>query len=236
MVPAAGIPEPAAALPKLTGPQQAAVAKLAYAADQSASIAVLCGPAGVGKTTVLRHVAAMGMPTGRTILLGTHAELTDPDQAIGSGDTWSAPADPPDLLLVDDADRATAADLSDLIERWRRRRADIVFVLAGQGRLLSLMAGDTRLERMVRLRVTLPTFTLSESARLVADVWPLPRPAAEGVADGVIRTIHEIAGGVPAVALRLAEMAAMLAAADPGRGLVPEDIETIHRRLWLTAA
>jgi hypothetical protein len=233
---AAGFPEPAGALPTLTGPQHAAVAKLAYAADQSASIAVLCGPAGVGKTTVLRHVAAIGMPTGRTILLGTQAELADPDQAIGSGDTWSAAADPPDLLLVDDADRAAAADLCDLIERWRRRRADIVFVLAGQGRLLSLMAADTRLERSVRLRVALPTFTLSESSRLVAAVWPLQRPAAEGEADGVIRTIHEIAGGVPAVALRLAEMAAMLAAADPGRGLVPEDIETIHRRLWLTAA
>jgi len=233
---AAGFPEPAAALPTLTGPQHAAVAKLAYAADQSASIAVLCGPAGVGKTTVLRHVAAIGMPTGRTILLGTQAELADPDQAIGSGDTWSAAADPPDLLLVDDADRAAATDLCDLIERWRRRRADIVFVLAGQGRLLSLMAADTRLERSVRLRVTLPTFTLSESSRLVAAVWPLQRPAAEDEADGVIRTIHEIAGGVPAVALRLAEMAAMLEAADPGRGLVPEDIETIHRRLWLTAA
>jgi len=233
---AAGFPAPAVALPTLTGPQHAAVAKLAYAADQSASIAVLCGPAGVGKTTVLRHVAASGIPTGRTIMLGTQAELADPDQVIGSGDAWSAPADPPNLLLVDDADRAATADLCDLIERWRRRRADIVFVLAGQGRLLSLMAGDTRLERSVRLRVTLPTFTLSESSRLVAAVWPLPRPAAEGVADEVIRTIHEIAGGVPAVALRLAEMAAMLVAAEPGRVLVPEDIETIHRRLWLTAA
>ena len=44
-----------APLPELTPRQEAALAKLAYAAEQPGALAVLCGPDGVGKTTVLRH-------------------------------------------------------------------------------------------------------------------------------------------------------------------------------------
>ena len=71
---------------------------------------------------------------------------------------------------------------------------------------------------------------------IIGKVWMFVR--AEGPIDdeAVIRTIHEIAGGVPAIAVRLAEMIAMLAAADPRRALTPDDVEAIHRRLSLSAA
>jgi hypothetical protein len=84
------------------------------------------------------------------------------------------------------------------------------------------------------LRATLPTFTLAESRRLLAPM--LAVGTAEGDGDAVIRTIHEIAGGVPAISVRLAEIAAMIAVAEPGRRITPDDVETIHRRLSLSAA
>ena len=86
----------------------------------------------------------------------------------------------------------------------------------------------------MRLRATVPTFTLAESRRVFGP--PLAFNAAEAAGEAVIRTIHEIAGGVPAIAVRLAEMLAMLAAADPRRDLTPDDVEAIHRRLSLSAA
>ena len=57
----------------------------------------------------------------------------------------------------------------------------------------------------MRLRAALPTFTLAESRRLV--VPTLAFNAAEADGEAVIRTIHEIAAGAPAIVVRLAEMA-----------------------------
>ena len=218
---------------RLTGPQEAAAAKLAYAAEQAGALALLCGPAGVGKTTVLRHVAATGLPGLPSIRLGTWADLIDPDASGLQGGSCCDQASP-DVLLVDNAHRATAADLVGLVERWRSRHAAIVIVLAGEGRLLSLAAGDARLEQSVRLRITVPPFSLAESRQLLASRFP--GAAAGEDHDALIRTIHEIAGGLPTLALRLADIAAMLADSEPQRGLVPDDIETIHRRLCLRAA
>jgi hypothetical protein len=223
--------------PHLTGPQAAAVAKLAYAAGQPAAVTLLCGPAGVGKTTVLDAIAADGLPLGQSVRLVCWSDLraglgglvAERGPAAASGDD-SVPA----VLLVDDADRAVAHELVEFVERCRRRHAGMGIVLTGAGRLLTLVASDARLEQAVRLRAALPPFTLAESRRLLAA--PLAVHAAATDGDAVIRTIHEIAGGVPAVSLRLAEMTAMLAAADPRRRLTADDVETIHRRLCVTAA
>jgi len=216
-------------LPQLTDPQLAAAAKLAFVAEQPGAVAVLCGPAGVGKTTVLGHVIAMGLPGDPVIRGGTLAGLSDLDAHGGDHG-----AGLPDVLLVDDAHRAAAAELVEFVDRWRRRHAAVVIVLAGEGRLLSLAARDPRLEQSVRLRVAIPPFSLAESVRVLAD--RLPAATVGAGHEAVVRTIHEIAGGVPKLVLRLADIAAVLAQADPSRGVVPDDIETIHRRLCLQAA
>jgi len=127
-----------------------------------------------------------------------------------------------------------AGELVEFVERCRRRHDGIAIVLAGEGRLLSLVATDARLEQSVRLRAALPTFTLAESRRLLVPTLAAVSARADG--EDVLRTIHEIAGGTPAIVARLAEIAAMLVAADPRRHLTPDDVEAIHRRLFLNAA
>ena len=213
------------------------MAKLAYAAGQPNALAVLCGPAGVGKTTVLSVVVTDPLPRGKAIELLSWEDIRAERGDLAAGRGQAAAGDDgsaPDVLLIDDAHRAVAHELVEFVELCQRRHDGIAIVLAGEGRLLSLVASDARLEQSVRLRATLPTFTLAESRRLLAPT--LAVHAAEADGDDVIRTIHEIAGGAAAMSVRLAEMVAMLAAADPGRRLTPDDVETIHRRLSLTAA
>jgi energy-coupling factor transporter ATP-binding protein EcfA2 len=216
--------------PSLTGPQEAAVARLAYATAQAGAIAVLCGPAGVGKTTVLRALADDGLPQGRIGRLMAWSDIR--------ADRWVAVANEDDsvagVLLLDDAHRAAAHELGAFVEWHRGESRGAALVLAGEGRLLSLVAADSRLEQSLRLRAVLPTFTLAESRRLLAPA--LAVDGEEEHAEDVVRTIHEIAGGVPAISLRLAEMTAMLAAADRRRRLAADDVEAIHRRLSLSAA
>ena len=213
--------EPSGKCLPLTGPQEAAVAKLAYTAGQPGAIALLCGPAGVGKTTVLRAMAADGLPKSQTIRLMPWADIRADRGDLAASRMRAAASDDdsfPHVLLIDDAHRAVAAELVEFVEWCRRRHDGIAIVLAGA----------------VRLRATVPTFTLAESRRVFGPT--LAFNAAEADGEAVIRTIHEIAGGVPAIAVRLAEMLAMLAAADPRRDLTPDDVEAIHRRLSLSAA
>jgi type II secretory pathway predicted ATPase ExeA len=206
------------------------VAKLVYACGQPGSIAILCGPAGVGKTTSLRVIAADGLPEGQNVRLISWSDIRA-DRGLAAVDDGGASAD---VLLVDDAHRAVAGELVEFVERYRRRHDGIAIVLAGEGRLLSLVATDARLEQSVRLRAALPTFTLAESRRLLVPTLAAVSARADG--EDVLRTIHEIAGGTPAIVARLAEIAAMLVAADPRRHLTPDDVEAIHRRLFLNAA
>jgi type II secretory pathway predicted ATPase ExeA len=221
------------------------VAKVAYTAGQRDAITLLCGPGGVGKTTVLRVAVNEVLPQGQSVRQVSwtarradhggfhgefHGEFADCHGPTAETDGSCVPS----VLFVDNAHRASAHELSEFVERWRHRHQGTAIVLAGEGRLLSLVAGDARLEQSVRLRATLPPFTLAESCRLLAAALAID--AADEADEAVLRTIHEIAGGVPAAAMRLAEMTAMLAASDPGRRLTPEDVETIHRRLSLNAA
>lgn len=220
---------------ELTPAQAAAAAKVAFAVEAPGAVAVLCGPAGVGKTTVLESLARAAAASRRSIQIASLAEL-----AGGSGGGASAACEDRlarsgtshPILLVDDAHETDVTGLAALVAGTRRRQPDTAVVLAGEGRLLSLVAGDARIEQSVRLRATLPVFSLADTRRLLAGRLGAA-PGAQG--EAVLRTIHEIAGGVPAASLRLAEVADLVAAAT-ARPLVPDDIEIIHRRLSLSAA
>lgn len=220
---------------ELTPAQAAAAAKVAFAVEVPGAVAVLCGPAGVGKTTVLESLARAAGASRRSIQVASLAELagrSGSGAAAACEDQRASSDSSHPILLVDDAHESDVTGLAALVAGTRRRQPDTAVVLAGEGRLLSLVAGDARLEQSIRLRATLPVFSLADTRRLLAG----RRSAAPSeTAENVLRTIHEIAGGVPAASLRLAEVADLVAAAT-ARPLVPDDIEIIHRRLSLSAA
>lgn len=220
------MPDPVAEQ-RLTLAQQAAAARVAYCLERPGTVALLCGPAGVGKTLVLETIVRSRQPS---TISPARCGIAAVERMLAA----DPPAAVPEMLLVDDAHLARENALGQLIDRYFQRQPAGAVALAGEGRLLSLVARDSRLEQAVSLRATLPPFTLAESRMLVAGRLVAAGSIRER--DELARTIHEIAGGIPALVTRLAALAGLLAEGSPGRPLVPDDIEAIHRRLCLNAA
>lgn len=213
---------------KLVESRQAALARLAYAVERPGTVAILCGPSGTGKTLVLERLAAAVDRADRPADVRRLRDWIEPPAA----------AVRPGVILVDDAHGRDAAVLVDLVDRCQARLPGSSLVFAGEGRLLSLVARDSRLERAVRLRAVLRPFVAAET-RAVLDALLFPRLGLRGDEPrraALAQTVHEIAAGIPAAVERLADLAAVIAAGRPDRGLEPADVEAIHRRLCLTAA
>lgn len=217
--------QPASTDTVLTLGQRAAVARLAFAVESPAAVALLCGPPGVGKTLVLTRLAEASALGGRHCVR----------HALGAGLPGAAGATPAGngILLVDDAHRAATGDLAEMIHLWRCREPRGGIVLAGAGRLLTLISRDVRVERDVVLRAALGPFTLAESRRVVTERGV---PPGADVDDDVVRTIHEIAAGIPAQVVRLADLVQVGAAAAPTGRATVADVESLHRRLSPRAA
>lgn len=210
-----------------TPAQQAAIAKVAAAIARPGGVALLCGPAGVGKTTVVSAVADGERRRGRSV------ESRDLPAWLDAAAPW--PGNLPDVLVADAAHLARDGDLARLLAACRHRASPASLVLAGEGRLLTLVARDTAIERAIHLRATLRPLSREESGLVIR-----PALSAAGVdahsADDVLDAIHEIGGGIAAAMLRLAGLACVVAASRPDRSLSSRDIEAIHRRLSPLAA
>lgn len=207
---------------RFTPAQRAAVAKLACGCEPAGGVALLCGPVGAGKTTVLAALAAAG-GAGRTI-------------DLAAAQHWVAAPSLPDIVLADDAHEADATVLARLLRRCSDRAPGACLVLAGAGRLLTLVARDPRVEQAIRIRVTLPSFTAAETRALFAATVAGITDREIDVLDATARVVHEIAAGLPAAVVRLAGLAAVLVADRPDEPLAATDIEAIHARLSLAAA
>lgn len=206
---------------QLTPLQRVALAKVACGIGAGAGAAILCGPAGVGKTTVLQQLASDPRVA--------HEDLPILDVAA-----WLATSDDlPPIMLVDDAHLASDHELVQLLARANARRPEATVILAGQGRLLTLLARDRRIEQAVRIRASLLPGSLADTSALVAAVAPADGPAFD---DAAILAIHEITGGVPGDVMRLAELAGLVAPELPNGLITADDVEALSRRLAPQAA
>ncbi|MCE9632474.1 MAG: hypothetical protein K8S94_17450 [Planctomycetia bacterium] len=212
--------------PTLTPTQQAALAKIACGISRPGGVALLCGPQGVGKTTVLAHLASARQ------LHSLSVEVRD--FAAWASVAESGRRDLPDVVVADDAHLAAEGDIAKLLTTCRVRQPAASVVLAGEGRLLTLVARDSRVEQAIHLRASLRPCTAAESFAILTPA--MAATAADESLQPALAIIHEIAAGIPAAMLRLAELAAVLAASKPDRAVTPADIETIHRRLSPQAA
>lgn len=210
--------------PPLLPLQERAVARLVYAIEQPGTLAVLCGPPGTGKSLVLEAAARAAQAAGRScaVVSWHDAEALTPD-------AW------PEGLLLDDADAADEGTLAAFIGKCRSAHPRTSVIVAGSGRLLTLIARDRRLERAVRFRAILGPCSRGETRALATRVLRSGMPA-EAPAMEVVDAIHEIGGGIPSDVVHLAELAALVAADDRSHPLTADAIERIHARLAVTAA
>jgi hypothetical protein len=221
--------------PLLTDAQTAAAARLVHsilegrASDGAPSLAVLVGPAGVGKTLVLDRVAARlaAPPCIVTCRPGEDLAL------LPQGGPPAGAAAP--VLVLDDAHRLTDAGLralESLIGPKPGRgpssaagRPCAAVVCSGRGRLMTLLTRRVGLVSRVGLRATIGPMTAEETGRLVARLGGFPD-------DGLARRLHELTGGVPRAVLRLCGIADVVG----GRGLSPDELDRLERRTSLPAA
>ncbi len=233
----------------LYGPQQAAAARLLYAVRQQQGVAVLCGPGGTGVSTVLDHVAneleSAGLSTirvsGRNLVVDQLADLRSvrtnqsADRAIsfaGLREGKAGSAAP--VLLVDDGHGCEASQLAEFVATIQASLPSAAIVLAGRGRLLTLLAREQELQEQVLLRAVLPPWALPETAAFVRERFAAARvPVSD---DALLTTMHEIAAGIPQAIVRLVETAVLIAKAHPAHLLRRVDVEQMHDRLSLAAA
>ena len=233
----------------LYGPQQAAAARLLYAVRQQQGVAVLCGPGGTGVSTVLDHVAneleSAGLSvirvSGRDLVVDQLADLRSvrtnqsADRAIsfaGLREGKAGSAAP--VLLVDDGHGCEASQLAEFVATIQASLPSAAIVLAGRGRLLTLLAREQELQEQVLLRAVLPPWALPETAAFVRERFAAARvPVSD---DALLTTMHEIAAGIPQAIVRLVETAVLIAKAHPAHLLRRVDVEQMHDRLSLAAA
>ena len=233
----------------LHGPQQAAAARLLYAVRQQQGVAVLCGPGGTGVSTVLDHVAneleSAGLSairvSGRNLVVDQLADLRSvrtnqsADRAIafaGLREGKAGSAAP--VLLVDDGHGCEASQLAEFVVTIQASLPSAAIVLAGRGRLLTLLAREQELQEQVLLRAVLPPWALPETAAFVRERFAAARvPVSD---DALLTTMHEIAAGIPQAIVRLVETAVLIAKAHPAHLLRRVDVEQMHDRLSLAAA
>lgn len=209
----------------LSPTQEAALGRIRFGLEAPQGIVLLCGPAGAGKSVVLAAIAAELSARPSADRRGSMGSMSMPIRSPAS--LLAAPPDrAPDatVILVDDSHLATAEECSALAAIAAGEGEGSpgrCLVLAGRGRLLTLVGRDSRLAALVRFRAIVHPFTVHDTRRMV-------EARLGGVEDEVVRTCHEITGGIASSLVRLLELAAVMAA---DRRLTADDVETIHRRL-----
>jgi len=138
------------------------------------------------------------------------------------------------VLLVDDGHGCEASQLAEFVATIQASLPSAAIVLAGRGRLLTLLAREQELQEQVLLRAVLPPWALPETAAFVRERFAAARvPVSD---DALLTTMHEIAAGIPQAIVRLVETAVLIAKAHPAHLLRRVDVEQMHDRLSLAAA
>jgi len=215
------------------GNQQTALARLLYAVRQPGGLAVLCGPGGTGVTTVLGHLAADLEQAERPVLRLSGYDLGGTDLRRRA-ESIAGPAAMPPVMLMDDGHAVAEGQLTTFVHQAFAVVPAAAIVLAGRGRLLTLLARERDLGGRVMLRSVLRAWTRAETEAVVGR-----RLAAAGVVGhevSVPATIHAITAGIPQAIRQLLETVLLVAATQPEHRLCRDDIERMHERLSLAAA
>ncbi len=215
------------------GNQQTALARLLYAVRQPGGLAVLCGPGGTGVTTVLGQLAAELKQAERPVLRLSGYDLGEADLRPWA-EGIAGPAAMPPVVLMDDGHAVADGQLTAFVRQAFASIPAAAIVLAGRGRLLTLLARERDLGGRVMLRSVLRAWTCAETEAVVGR--RLEAAGVVGHEASVPATIHAITAGIPQAIRQLLETVLLVAATQPEHRLRCDDIERMHERLSLAAA
>lgn len=231
--------------------QQEALARLHFLVQRARRLGLMLGPAGVGKTRLLRLFAAelrqAGALVGQLDLLAATVEevlgtlvdqlVGDPDRIVNLAELWRRLGNrlvearleaQPVVLLFDDFDEASP-DVAACVTRLAQwPHMPLTIVLAARS-----VAGPSaqRLLEQIDLRIDLRPWTEHDSRRFLQQLLSESHDAPLPLADQAVARLHAHSAGLPGRLFRLADLA-QLAARGQGLACVDEHtIDTVHHEL-----
>lgn len=233
-------------------PQDEALARLQFLADERRPLALVTGVAGSGKTQLLVHFARLMRLTGRRVvelsLLGLTApewlqglaeQLGTPGPAAEMSELWRCVTDrlaehryqgTGVILLADDAG-ALPGDLATALTR-------LALLAVGSGGALSLALAvergelrsvAPRLRDLAELHVELTPWQEDETAEFLRATLDHAGAIPEAFHPDALLRIHELSGGLPRRATHLAEVALLAGAASEARQIDEYTVDAVFQ-------
>jgi general secretion pathway protein A len=245
--------------------QEAAILKLRYAVENQRGAALLAGPAGVGKTTLVQLLRLGLADTLRPIVHVVFPQMSSRDLLVYLAEQLGAPpADPPrhtieesirrlEFLLVQNArqnrhatvivDEAHLLEDSDSLETLRlllnfehAGRPALTLLLVGQMGLVSAVGRLPSLEERIAVKTLIRTLTAEETAGYVRHRMRAAGSTREIFTPDALEALHYLGHGTPRQINRLGDLALLVGFADRLPRLEAQQIESVSDELVSIAA
>jgi len=240
--------------------QEEALARLQFLVDEHRTLGLLLGGAGSGKSLLLevfaRQLGCVGrqaavinlagldsheflwlLATGLGIERRAQASEFDLARAIGDQITANRYQRIDTILLLDDADEASAAVLDRVL---RLAQSDVslerrlTLVMAAQDRKLHRL--NERLLELADLRIDLQPWERDDTVEFVKQALSIAGRTTAVFSRPAITRLHDLAGGVPRRIQQLADLA-LLAGAGAGLSQIePDTIDAVYQELGVLNA
>ncbi len=233
--------------------------KLQYALEAGHEVALLVGDAGLGKSTVLRHIAGRLRQTGQIVvdvfypqlsanqlLCFIDGELRGPESATNSDPQAalrriagavddSARQNRSIVILIDDAHLMVAQDVLEtlrcLLNLRRRESARLMIILAGEMPLLANLSQVPALESRVGVRAILDPFDLDETREYLSHRMRIVVKRHICWQSEAFSRFHEMTWGNPRRVDRVADMAILLAESNGRETVTLADLDNLASEL-----
>lgn len=244
--------------------QEGALMKLRYAIENERSAALLAGPAGTGKTTLVRlleqQLDARFSPFVRLVF----PQMSSRDLLVYLAEELGAPAaDPPRhtveesvrrleymlgrnaaadrhaVIVVDEAhlleDCGALETLRLLLNIERNARPTCTLLLVGQMNLVSAIGRLPSLAERISVSTLVRSFVESETIAYVQHRLETAGATQEIFTPDALEALHYLGHGIPRQINRLADLALLVGYADRLSELTAEQIEAVSEELVAVA-
>lgn len=244
-------------------PHQGAMLKLRYVIENSRGAALLSGPAGVGKSLLIRslfhalpdtiapraHIVFPRMP-GEQLLSHIAGELTGGEKeyfdsaeqsvhAIQTALTNALNEGRHAVLAIDEAQMLVDPESLELLRLLLNFETEnglgMTLILVGQGSMIPAIERAPSLEERLAVKCILRAFSLEETASYISHRLQSAGAQREVFTHDAMDTIHQLSGGIPRRINRICELALLVGYAEQ-RGVIDvEQIEGVTEELLTVA-